>query len=203
MLKTIQPAIFNDLAQEAVSLCRASLLNAADALGAKSAFDGQLFLVRHLLILRDIARNVDLAQKDEPRAGGTADAYTMTGAYFLVYTNHLGESALMGHHHRHPIFHAVAHIDAPARRALHIPPRCPCRTPLGRKARTCLLLFPWSHAHPMSTIGHRPRPKARLRDRHLHRIRAALRTPARIHRPPSLSRRSCRARRRVPHCVRT
>ncbi|KAN0130284.1 Sec34 domain containing protein [Lactarius tabidus] len=74
----VQPTIFNDLAQEAVSLCRASLLNAADALGTKSAFDGQLFLVRHLLILRDIARNVDLAQKDEPRAGGTADAYTMT-----------------------------------------------------------------------------------------------------------------------------
>ncbi|KAI9437455.1 Sec34-like family-domain-containing protein [Lactarius indigo] len=70
----VQPAIFNDLAQEAVSLCRASLLNAADSLGTKSAFDGQLFLVRHLLILRDIARNVDLAQKDEPRAVG-ADAY--------------------------------------------------------------------------------------------------------------------------------
>ena len=34
---------------------------------AKSAFDGQLFLVHHLLILRDIARNVDLTQKDEPR----------------------------------------------------------------------------------------------------------------------------------------
>ncbi|KAH9168251.1 Sec34-like family-domain-containing protein [Lactarius sanguifluus] len=73
----VQPAIFNDLAQEAVSLCRASLLTAADSLGTKSAFDGQLFLVRHLLILRDIARNVDLAQKDEPRAGG-ADSYSMT-----------------------------------------------------------------------------------------------------------------------------
>ena len=77
-----QPAIFNDLAQEAISLCRASLLNAADSLGAKSAFDGQLFLVRHLLILRDITRNVDLAQKDEPRAGA-ADAYSMTGGYIL------------------------------------------------------------------------------------------------------------------------
>ncbi|KAF8267658.1 Sec34-like family-domain-containing protein [Lactarius quietus] len=73
----VQPAIFNDLAQEAVSLCRASLLNAADSLGAKGPFDGELFLVRHLLILRDITRNVDIAQKDEPRAGG-ADAYSMT-----------------------------------------------------------------------------------------------------------------------------
>ena len=108
-----------------MGLCRTSLLNAADTLGAKSAIDGQLFLVRHLLILRDIARNVDLAQKDEPRAGG-ADAYSMTGGYTLVYVNHLGGWVLMGHHHRHPLFRAVAHLDAPARRALHVPPRCPC-----------------------------------------------------------------------------
>ena len=86
-----QPTIFDDLAQEAVRLCRASLLNAADAFGARRAIDGQLFLVRHLLIL-------------------------------------------MGHHHRHLIFHAIAHIDAPSQRALHIPPRLPRRTPLGRKA---------------------------------------------------------------------
>ena len=89
--RRLQLAIFNDLAQEAVSLCRASLLNAADALGAKSAFDWQLFLVRHLLILRDIARSVDPTQKDEPRAGG-ADAYSMTGGYILALfcTNHPG-----------------------------------------------------------------------------------------------------------------
>ena len=78
LAQATQPAIFNDLAHEAVSLCRASLLNAADALGAKSAIDGKLFLVRQLLILRDITRNVDPAQKDEPRAVG-AFAYSMTG----------------------------------------------------------------------------------------------------------------------------
>ena len=38
-------------------------------------------------------------------------------------------------HDRHPIFHAIAHIDAPPRCTLHIPPRSPCRAPLGRKAR--------------------------------------------------------------------
>ena len=52
--------------------------NAGNALGLKTANDGHLFLVRHLLILRDIARNVDLAQKDEPRVVG-ADVYSMTG----------------------------------------------------------------------------------------------------------------------------
>ena len=92
LAQATQPAIFNDLAHEAVSLCRASLLNAADALGAKSAIDGKLFLVRQLLILRDITRNVHLAQKDEPRAVG-ADAYSMTGGYTIVYTNHPGYSS--------------------------------------------------------------------------------------------------------------
>ena len=51
--------------------------------------DGQLSLVRHLFMLRDIARNFDFAQKDESRAG-TADAYSITGGYILVYANYLG-----------------------------------------------------------------------------------------------------------------
>ncbi|KAH9987020.1 Sec34-like family-domain-containing protein [Russula compacta] len=71
----VQPAIFNDLAQEAVSLCHASLLSAADTLRAKSAFDSQLFIVRHLLILREITRNLDLAQKEEPRESENAASY--------------------------------------------------------------------------------------------------------------------------------
>ena len=45
-------------------------------------------------------------------------------------------------------------------------------------------------SQPTSIIGHPSRPKARLRDHHLDRIRAALHTPTRIHRPPSLSCRS-------------
>ena len=74
-----------------------SLLNAADALGAKGAIDGPLFLVRHSLMLRDIARNVDLPQKDESRAGG-ADAYSITGGHkYLSLCEYLGW-VLMGHH---------------------------------------------------------------------------------------------------------
>jgi len=74
----VQPTIFSDLAQEAVSLCHTSLLSAADRLRVKSPFDSQLFTVRHLLILREITRNLDLAQKDETGvsgAGGAADSY--------------------------------------------------------------------------------------------------------------------------------
>lgn len=51
-------------------MCHVSLLSAADRLRATNAFDGQLFIVRHLLILREIARNLDLAQKDEPGGKG-------------------------------------------------------------------------------------------------------------------------------------
>lgn len=51
-------------------MCHVSLLGAADRLRATNAFDGQLFIVRHLLILREITRNLDLAQKDEPGGKG-------------------------------------------------------------------------------------------------------------------------------------
>ena len=176
-----------------MSLCRASLLNAADALGAKSAIDGQLFLVRHLLILRDIARNVDLAQKDEPRTAG-ADAYSMTGWYILAYAEGTDGpiitdtlSSMLSR--TSTLLPGALFTSLPGVRAEHLSDAKRVRNP-----PSALTSQP-TNVHP----GHRPRPKARLRDRHLDRLRAALRTPARIHRPPSLSRRSCRAGRRVPH----
>ncbi|KAH9958354.1 hypothetical protein BGW80DRAFT_1564998 [Lactifluus volemus] len=72
------PTIFYDLGHEAVSLCHGSLLSAAGLVRAKSGFDGQLFLVCYLLILKEITRNLDLAQNDELQAGvggGAADQY--------------------------------------------------------------------------------------------------------------------------------
>jgi hypothetical protein len=46
--------------------------------------DGQLFTVRHLLILREITRNLDFAQKDETGPSGFsegAESYGVVGEY--------------------------------------------------------------------------------------------------------------------------
>lgn len=67
----VKPAIFDDLAREAVNLCRQSLVNAAETLKSKSppgsTLDGQLFLVRHLLILKELTQNLDLAHTSPER----------------------------------------------------------------------------------------------------------------------------------------
>ncbi|KAJ7145893.1 Sec34-like family-domain-containing protein [Mycena epipterygia] len=65
----VNPAIFEDIAQEAVSLCRQSLILGSDMIkqrvgSSSSTLDGELFLVRHLLILKEITHNLDLAQRD-------------------------------------------------------------------------------------------------------------------------------------------
>ncbi|PBK78097.1 Sec34-domain-containing protein [Armillaria solidipes] len=64
----VKPAIFEDIAQEALSLCRQSLVSASEALKLKnpptSRLDGQLFLIRHLLIMKEITNNLDLVQRD-------------------------------------------------------------------------------------------------------------------------------------------
>ncbi|KAI0935438.1 hypothetical protein AcV7_003871 [Taiwanofungus camphoratus] len=68
----VKPAIFDDIAQEAVNLCRQSLVSAAETLKSKnppsSVLDGQLFLVRHLLILKEMTQNLDLEQKNTSRS---------------------------------------------------------------------------------------------------------------------------------------
>ncbi|GAA5941713.1 hypothetical protein JCM1841_005161 [Sporobolomyces salmonicolor] len=62
----VDNAIFEDFAGEAVTLCRQSLLAAAAQITARadpvSKLDGQLFLVRHLLLLKETVRSVDLVQ---------------------------------------------------------------------------------------------------------------------------------------------
>lgn len=78
-----QPAIFDDIAQEAVNLCRQSLVSAADTLKSKSPptsiLDGHLFLVRHILILKEITQNLDFASRDPERV---VDFIGVTGRRF-------------------------------------------------------------------------------------------------------------------------
>ncbi|TFK18235.1 hypothetical protein FA15DRAFT_710054 [Coprinopsis marcescibilis] len=58
-----EPAIFEDIAQEAALLCRQSLLSTRDMSKARpppsTPLDGDPFLVRHLLILKDVGKNLE------------------------------------------------------------------------------------------------------------------------------------------------
>ncbi|KAJ1700483.1 hypothetical protein LUZ63_000262 [Rhynchospora breviuscula] len=50
----LEPAVFTGLAQEAVEFCSISIQNASKSIAKKSGqMDGQLFLIKHLLILRE------------------------------------------------------------------------------------------------------------------------------------------------------
>ena len=75
-----QPSVFEDLAQEAVTACRKSLITASDMLAAKkdTSMDGRLFLVRHLLILKEMTAGLELGRRDRGR-----DWRGITGEYKL------------------------------------------------------------------------------------------------------------------------
>ncbi|KAJ1295307.1 hypothetical protein BS78_01G214000 [Paspalum vaginatum] len=54
LYRCLEPSVFTGLAQEAVEVCSTSLLSASKAISKKAApMDGQLFLIKHLLILRE------------------------------------------------------------------------------------------------------------------------------------------------------
>ncbi|GJJ06414.1 hypothetical protein Clacol_000605 [Clathrus columnatus] len=63
----VNPVVFNDIAQEAIDYCRQSLKVAADQISSNTVPDsishGQLFLIRHLLILKDIAVQLNLSHQ--------------------------------------------------------------------------------------------------------------------------------------------
>jgi hypothetical protein len=77
-MSLMQTAVFDDLAQEAVSVCRQSLSTASDLLAGKRAkdksipmedrlTDARLFLVRHLLILKEMTAGLELGRRDRRR----------------------------------------------------------------------------------------------------------------------------------------
>ncbi|KAI0058733.1 Sec34-domain-containing protein [Artomyces pyxidatus] len=94
----VQPAIFDDLAQEAINLCRQSLSAAADMLSSKNppstVLDGYLFLIRHLLILKEMTRNLDPVQKDTGRGSNDPYGVTDTLASMLTRTTNILPTSL-------------------------------------------------------------------------------------------------------------
>ncbi|CED84896.1 Subunit of cis-Golgi transport vesicle tethering complex-Sec34p [Phaffia rhodozyma] len=61
----VDPAIFEDIAQEAILLCRQSLDAASVQISAKQGkADGALFKIRHLLILKEMMGSVEMIGKD-------------------------------------------------------------------------------------------------------------------------------------------
>ena len=81
----VKPAIFEDIAQEAVSLCRQSLLVASEQIrSSKSALDGQLFLARHLVILKEMTKNLEFGR--EGRSGDGNDLGGVTGTFLCLGT---------------------------------------------------------------------------------------------------------------------
>lgn len=71
----VKPAIFQDISQEAISLCRLSILAAADLLLARpgsTEMDSHLFVIRHLLALKEITGAVENATTDHEVASQPA-----------------------------------------------------------------------------------------------------------------------------------
>ncbi|EGN97381.1 hypothetical protein SERLA73DRAFT_57800 [Serpula lacrymans var. lacrymans S7.3] len=89
----VKPAIFEDIAQEAISLCRQSFVSPSQNICARnppsSTLDGELFLVRHLLILKDMTQTLDFGQRN---SGPSIDFETL--ALILNKTSSLLPDAL-------------------------------------------------------------------------------------------------------------
>jgi len=54
VFRVVEPTVFEQLAQEAVAACTFTLLDASKRIGKKATLDdGDLFLIKHLLLLRE------------------------------------------------------------------------------------------------------------------------------------------------------
>ena len=69
------------MAQDALITCRRSLTHGAELLGTKKdkATDGRLFLVRHLLILKEMTLGLQLGKRDR-----TKDWAGITGKWSVL-----------------------------------------------------------------------------------------------------------------------
>ncbi|CCG82584.1 putative Golgi complex component Cog3 [Taphrina deformans PYCC 5710] len=79
--RLVQSSIFDDLAHEVVRSCIASLLNASNLIKRRKPIDGSLFLLKHLLILKEQLAAFDIEYNDT-QAQGNLDLSTVTGAFW-------------------------------------------------------------------------------------------------------------------------
>lgn len=79
--KLVQSTIFDDLAHEVVRSCIASLLHASNLIKRRNSVDGHLFLLKHLLILKEQIAGFDI-EHSEGNEGGVLDLSTVTGAFW-------------------------------------------------------------------------------------------------------------------------
>ena len=76
------------MAQEAVGLCRQSLVVASEAINLHgNALDAQLFLIRHLSNLKDPVHRLDLVQREAQKA---VEPPRVTGTAILPYLIAIG-----------------------------------------------------------------------------------------------------------------
>lgn len=79
--KLVQSSIFDELAHEVVRSCIASLLHASNLIKRRNSIDGHLFLLKHLLILKDQIASFDIEHSDPEQSSGI-DLRTVTGAFW-------------------------------------------------------------------------------------------------------------------------
>uniref|UniRef100_A0A7S2RU93 Conserved oligomeric Golgi complex subunit 3 n=1 Tax=Mucochytrium quahogii TaxID=96639 RepID=A0A7S2RU93_9STRA len=94
--RCLEPQTFEELAQEAVMACSHSLTEASREIGKRSRVDGDLFLIKHLLVLREQISpfNTQLTVKQveldfTPTAAAFSDFMSHTGNIFSRQNNAL------------------------------------------------------------------------------------------------------------------
>ncbi|RPB25458.1 Sec34-domain-containing protein [Terfezia boudieri ATCC MYA-4762] len=85
--RLVNPAVFGDIAHKIVHSCTLSLIKASKQLNKqKTPIDGHLFLIKHLLILKEqiVAFDIEYLPPDQERvAAGVQE--TLTGTFWDVY----------------------------------------------------------------------------------------------------------------------
>jgi len=94
----VQPAIFEDMAHEAISLCCQSLVTASELLSTRaSASDAHLFLVRHLLVLKEIAAGLSIDEvQQKGKAAVHGSVIDTLGSLLRSTTSYFNPSSIIG-----------------------------------------------------------------------------------------------------------